>query len=146
MYGGGTYASKRRFDGGRREKVAVTEWSALIVRVQVPVPEQSPDHPAKVLPAAGVAVSVTAVPFAKLAEQFAPQSIPAGLLVTVPVPVPVVITVKVGGGGGGGGGVGGGGGGGGEGAVNVAVTECPVLIASVHVPVPEQSPAQPANV
>ena len=103
MYGGGTYASKRRFGGGRREKVAVTEWPALIVRVQVPVPEQSPDHPAKVLPAAGVAVSVTAVPFAKLAEQFAPQSIPAGLLVTVPVPVPAVMTVKVGGGGGGGG-------------------------------------------
>ena len=116
----------------------MTEWSALIARVQVPVPEQSPDHPAKVLLAAAVALSVTFVPFAKVAEQLAPQPIPAGLLVTVPVPAPAVITVKVG--------RGGGGGGGGGGAVNVAVTECPVLIASAHVPVPVQSPDQPANV
>jgi hypothetical protein len=111
--------------------VPVTEWSVPIVSVHVPVPEQSPDHPANVLPAAAVAVSVTCVPGARLTEQVAPQSIPAGLLVTVPVPVPAFETVSVRGDGG---------------AVNVAVTERLMLIVSVHVPVPEQPPVQPANV
>ena len=55
----------------------------------------SPPKPAKVEPASGVAVSVTTVPVAKAAEQVAPQSIPAGLLVTVPVPAPSLLTVRV---------------------------------------------------
>jgi hypothetical protein len=42
-----------------RLKVAVTAWSVLIVTVQVPVPEQAPDHPANVEPVAGFAVRVT---------------------------------------------------------------------------------------
>src|SRR5439155_14989 len=75
-------------------KVAVTVVAAEIVTVQAPVPEQPPPlQPVKVEPAAGAAVSVTAVPLAKLAEQVAPQVIPAGLLVTVPVPVPALETV-----------------------------------------------------
>ena len=42
--------------------VAVTVVAAVIVTVQEPVPEQPPLQPVKVEPAAGVAVSVTAVP------------------------------------------------------------------------------------
>src|SRR2546425_9270469 len=75
-------------------KVAVTVVAAESVTVQAPVPEQPPLQPVKVEPAAGTAVSVTAVPFVKLAEQVAPQVIPAGLLVTVPVPAPAGGTVK----------------------------------------------------
>ena len=44
-------------------KVAVTDWSALIVTMQVPVPEQPPPlQPVNAEPAAGVAVRVTTVP------------------------------------------------------------------------------------
>ena len=68
-------------------KVAVTVCAALIVTVQVPVPEQPPPlQPVNVEPAAGVAVRVTAVPLANAAEQVAPQAMPAGALVTVPAP------------------------------------------------------------
>jgi len=49
----------------------------------------------KVEPAAGAAVRVTVVPLVKLAEQVAPQLMPAGALVTVPVPVPALETVSV---------------------------------------------------
>jgi hypothetical protein len=42
--------------------VAVTFCAALTVRLQLPVPEQSPLHPANVLPLVGVALSVTVVP------------------------------------------------------------------------------------
>ena len=77
-------------------KVAVTVVAALRVTVQVPVPLQPPPlQPVKVEPAAGAAVSVTAVPLEKLAEQVAPQVIPAGALVTVPLPVPAGVTVRV---------------------------------------------------
>ena len=70
--------------------------AALRVTVQVPVPEQPPPaQPEKVEPAAGAAVSVTAVPLVKLAAQVAPQVIPAGELVTVPLPVPAGVTVRV---------------------------------------------------
>ena len=44
-------------------KVAVTVVAAVIVTVHVPVPvHPPPDQPAKVEPASGVAVRVTAVP------------------------------------------------------------------------------------
>jgi hypothetical protein len=63
--------------------------------VQVPVPLHAPLQPVNVEPAAAVAVSVTIVPEANDAEQVAPQSIPAGELVTEPEPVPALLTVNV---------------------------------------------------
>ncbi len=59
------------------------------------VPEHAPLQPVKVEPAAGAAVSVTAVPLVNDAEQVAPHVMPAGLLVIVPLPAPEVETVKV---------------------------------------------------
>ena len=69
-------------------KVAVTEALAERVTLQAAVPVQAPDQPAKVTPELGAALSVTAVPLAKLAEQVCPQLMPAGVLVMVPAPVP----------------------------------------------------------
>ena len=74
--------------------VAVTDVSAVSVRLHVPVSVQAPDHPVNVEPVLGVAVRVTDVPLAKLALQVAPQLMPDGLLVTVPVPVPLLCTVS----------------------------------------------------
>jgi hypothetical protein len=67
-----------------------------MVTLQVLVPEQSPPHPPKVEPEAGLAVSVTAVPLEKLALQVLPQLIPEGLLVTLPDPVPARVTLSCG--------------------------------------------------
>lgn len=79
-------------------KVAVTEVAAVTVTPQAAVPVHAPDQLAKVLLAAGVSVSVTAVFGAKLAVQVPVeglvQLIPAGVLVTVPEPAPAVATVK----------------------------------------------------
>src|SRR5438552_1416454 len=105
-------------------KVAVTVVAAETVTTQVPVPEQPPPlQPVKVEPAAGVAVSVTAVPLEKLAEQVAPQVIPAGALVTVPLPVPALLTVSVN-----------------VWSVNVAVTVVAAERVTVQAPVPEHPP------
>src|SRR5205823_14797810 len=101
------------------------------VMVQVPVPEQPPPvQPVKVEPAAGVAVSVTVVPLAKLAVQVAPQLIPAGELVTVPLPVPALLTVRAT-----------------VGRAKVAVTVVAAPRVTVQVPVPEHPPPlQPLKV
>jgi hypothetical protein len=78
-----------------RLKVAVTDWAAFIVTVQLPVPVQAPPlHPAKVEPVAALAVSVTLVPPPKLALHVPGQLMPAGVLVTVPEPVPATLTVS----------------------------------------------------
>src|SRR5438094_8434832 len=78
-----------------RLKVAVTVVAAESVIVHDPVPEHPPPfQPVKAEPAAGAAVSVTAVPLVKLAEQVTPQLIPTGALVTVPLPVPALLTVS----------------------------------------------------
>jgi len=109
-------------------KPAVTEWFPLIVSVQVPVPEQSPDQPMNLEPAAALAVSVTGVPPLNCAVQVVPQLIPAGELVTVPEPLPDFATVSVGNG------------------TKVAVTVVSEVSATVHVPVPEHPPPdQPAK-
>lgn len=63
--------------------------------VQVPVPVQPPLHPVNVEPALAAAVSVTDVPPEKLDEQFEPQLIPLGALVTVPAPAPALVTVRM---------------------------------------------------
>src|SRR5688572_32539371 len=65
--------------------------------VTTPSPKQSgsPPHPAKMDPAAAVALRVTTVPELYVSEQSAPQEMPAGLLVTVPEPPPVFDTVSV---------------------------------------------------
>src|SRR5438034_1620572 len=111
--------------------VAVTVVAALRVTVQAPGPEQPPPlQPLKVEPAAGAAVSVTAVPLAKLAAQVAPQVMPAGLLVTVPAPVPALETVSVK-----------------VCRVKVAVTMVAALRVTVQAPGPEQPPPlQPLKV
>lgn len=74
--------------------LAVTDLAALMVTEHVPVPLQAPLQPANVEPAPAVAVSITLVPFLKFAEHVPGQSIPAGLLVTVPLPVPDKLTVN----------------------------------------------------
>jgi hypothetical protein len=60
-----------------------------------------------------------------VAVQLVGQSIPTGILVTVPAPVPVMATVNV------------------SPGVNEAVTDWAVLIATVHPPLPEQAPLHP---
>ena len=76
-------------------KVAVIVPLVLIAKVHVMlVPEHSPPlQPANALPALGAAVSVTLVPFAKVAAHVPPQLMPVGLDVTVPVPVPFLAIV-----------------------------------------------------
>ena len=59
----------------------------VTVSVQGPGPVQPPPlHPPKTLPAAGLAVSVTTLPLARLWLQSPPQSIPGPE--TLPVPAP----------------------------------------------------------
>lgn len=64
--------------------LAAVSWQA--------VPVHAPLKPVKLAPAAGVAVSVIAVPLAKGAVQVPGQLIPAGALVTVPLPETVTLT------------------------------------------------------
>ena len=72
-------------------KVAVTALAAVIDKVQVDVPVQTPVQPAKVEPGEAAAVSVTDVPLVKPAEQDAAQAMPDGAEVTVPAPVPALV-------------------------------------------------------
>ena len=102
--------------------MAVTACAAFTVTVQVAVPVQPPPlQPLKVEPAAGAAVSVTAVPLANAAEQVVPQETPAGALVTLPVPAPALLTVSVK-----------------DCRAKVAVTDLAALSVTVHVPEPLQ--------
>ena len=80
---------------GRSVNVAVTAraWSTVTVQVGDAL-VQAPLQPMKLEPAAATAVSVTVAPFVKSASQVAPQSMPAGPLVTVPLPVPAFVTVR----------------------------------------------------
>jgi hypothetical protein len=105
--------------------VAVTALAAFMVTEQPAEPEQAPLQPAKVEPRAGVAVRVTTVPLAKLAEHVVPQLMAVGELVTAPPPVPAFVTARakvVGD------------------AVKVAVTVVVAVSVTVQEPVPEQPP------
>ena len=58
------------------------------------VPEQGPDQPKKFESLAVTVERVTNVPATKSFEQFVPQLIPEGELVTVPDPVPDLSTFR----------------------------------------------------
>ena len=113
-------------------KLAVTDVLDVSVMVQIPVPEQPPPlHPVNVELESAVAVSVTTVPDVYGSEQSGPQSIPAGLLVTVPPPVPVLFTVSVGE----------------DCTLKFAVTDSLAVNVMVQFPVPEHPPPlQPVKV
>jgi hypothetical protein len=124
-------------------KVAVTLVAALIGTLQAPLPLHAPLHAVKVEPLEGVAVSVTAVPCAKVVLHTVPQLMPAGELVTVPLPVPASATdsvcwVGVGGGGGGGGGV--------VPELKFATTLSAEVTVSRQFAVPVQAPLHPVKV
>ena len=77
-------------------KLAVTEAAELRFRLQLPVPEQAPLQPVNTEPSLllGVADKLTLVPLVKLELHELLQSIPAGLLCTVPLPEPEIETVR----------------------------------------------------
>src|SRR5262245_9861140 len=70
---------------------AAAVFALSIVSMHVLEPAQSPDQPTNAEPEGGVTVSVTAVPAANCAVQVPPQSMPAGLEVTVLPPVTVTV-------------------------------------------------------
>jgi hypothetical protein len=98
------------------------------VTVQTLVPEHAPDQPANTEPAAANAVRFTLCPKVKTCEQTVPQLIPAGLDPTVPEPAPDVRTVSVSGS-----------------RENVATADLAWVMPTVHTPVPEHAPDQPAK-
>src|SRR5215211_6103793 len=68
---------------------AVTVVTSETSTVQVgSVPAQAPAHPSKTEAESGTASSVTVDPAGTISEQVEPQSMPAGVDVTVPPPVP----------------------------------------------------------
>jgi hypothetical protein len=130
---------------GLLAKLAVAVVSAPRANVQLGfvLPAQGPLLQLAKLPVVADANSVIEVPDAKVAVHVAPQSIPAGELVTLPVPpfwTLVTVSVNVP--------DGGGGGGGGDGAEvsKAALTVTLLLIWRVQEPVPVQPPPlQPAK-
>ena len=112
-------------------KLAVTAFAAVMVTLQVPIPEHPlPLQPANLEFADGEAAKVTTVLLPKDAKQVEPQVMPAGLLVTVPLPAPVLLTVNAY-------------------VINakLAVTAFAAFIVTLQVPIPEHPlPLQPVNV
>ena len=76
--------------------VAPTDCAEFIVTLQGPEPEHAPLQLLNTAPAWAVGVRVTTVLWSKLAEQVAPQEIPAGELATEPDPVTSVLSVNCG--------------------------------------------------
>src|SRR5262245_32582430 len=106
-------------------KVAVTERAAFMVTVQLPLPVQAPDQPAKRERVEAAAVRVTVAPSRKAWVQLLPQLIPAGLELIVPAPLPARVRLSV------------------WSASKVAVAAWSEPIDRVQLPVPEQAPDQP---
>ncbi|ODS60141.1 MAG: hypothetical protein ABS37_18670 [Acidovorax sp. SCN 65-108] len=107
---------------------ALTVVFAFRVNAQEPVPVQVPPlQPTNVLPAAALAVRDTAEPGVKDSVQVLPQLMAPPVRVTVPLPVPILAidSTPVGVG------------------VKLAMTFLAEFMVTVHVPVPEQSPAHP---
>ena len=102
--------------------VAVTLCAVFIVTTQLPKPLQAPPQPLKPKPFAGVAVSVTCVPWARFSLQVDGQLIPIGELVTVPLPVTLTDNATS--------------------CTNVAVTDSAAFIVTVQLPLPLQAPPQ----
>lgn len=113
---------------GAGEKVATTSVAADSMTVQVPEPMHAPPQPEKTEPVPATAVSVTRVPVEKVLMQSPVQSTPAGDEVTRPLPTPEKRTES-----------------GSETVVNVAVTLTTSCTVTVHAPMPEHAPLQPAN-
>lgn len=108
--------------------IAVTCWLALSVTVQVVLPPvHAPVHPTKDEFVAALAVRVTSVPGLNSALHVEPQSMPDGLLETVPLPVPARVTASTG-----------------E-ALNVAFTEVFCIKVTLQTPEPLHAPDQPAK-
>ncbi len=111
---------------------AVAERAVVIDNVHVvDAPEQEPAHPVKIEPSAGVAVSVTDVPWSKPTEHAEPQSIPPTLEVTVPDAAPVanVFAVNIH-----------------DSGENPAVTDLAAVIDTVQeVAIPVHEPPHPVN-
>jgi hypothetical protein len=120
---------------GAGEKDAPTVTGALpMVKMQGPVPVQTPLQPLKMDPAVGLAVSVTvslvlmALLFVHVPEVTPEVEVqlmpPVPLTVPAPVPVPVTVTVV---------------------ALKAALTACAAVMVTEQVPVPLQAPPQPAK-
>jgi hypothetical protein len=107
----------------------MTDWAAVMVTAQGPVPEHAPSQLMNLEPTAGVAVRVITLPPAKFAEQVDPQPMPVGELDTVPLPSLVTERARAT-----------------PEALKVAVTVVAAFRVTVHVAVPEQGPDQPAKV
>jgi hypothetical protein len=75
-------------------KAAVTVCVAFMATTQLPVPLHAPPHPTNADPEDGVAIRETSVPPAKVSAQTAGQTIPAGVLTTLPLPVPARLTFR----------------------------------------------------
>jgi hypothetical protein len=114
------------FSAGFRRKLARTDLAASIVTVQVPpAPAHAPDQPANVDVESGTAARVTVAPASKAALQTLPQSMPAGVDVTVPSPFPAFATLSSGF------------------RLKTALTDFALFIVTVHVRlVPVQAPPQ----
>src|SRR5436305_1158628 len=74
---------------------AVAALSAVRLRLQGAIPEQSPCQPANTNPGSAVALRTTLVPSAKLALQVGPQLMPDGVLMTLPDPVMETVIRRV---------------------------------------------------
>lgn len=90
-----TYTNADGAGGGTVAKVAMTESALLSITLQLELPEQAPAHELNTPFDPADSLSVTLVSCGKTAVHVVGQSIPGGLLVTVPAPEPLIETVSV---------------------------------------------------